>query len=264
MIATSPAPGTRSLADAIAAGEWVVTATLPDDESTAADLSRHAAALRGAVTAVIVEERPGVARALAPTHRAHILREAGLGVIVALSGRDRNRVALEGELVALAHIGVDAVLVHPADDPLLVSGRAPAPPVDDLDEDALATLARRGGHVTAVAAPAGASTETLAARVADGCTGPIFVPAADADEIAMLDAGLAALGLSIPLIVRIPGPLTAAEAARLARDVAAVPGVAGVQVTVAAGATGDDAVRALAEVAAGVAAAGPTMRDARA
>jgi methylenetetrahydrofolate reductase (NADPH) len=260
MIATSPAPGTRSLARAIAAGEWIVTATLPDDESTAADLARHAGALRDAVTAVIIEERPGVARALTPAHRAHVLREAGLGVIVALSGRDRNRVALEGELVALAHIGVDAVLIHPSDEAPPVAGRAPAPPVDDLDEAALAALARRVGHVSAFSARAGATPDAFAARVAGCRTDLIFVRAADADEVAALGAGLAALGVDIPLSVGVPGHLAAADAARLAREVASLPGVAGVHVTPAADATGDDAVRALAELAAGLAA--PT-RDVR-
>jgi methylenetetrahydrofolate reductase (NADPH) len=261
MIATSPAPGTRSLARAIAAGEWLVMATLPDDESTAADLARHAGALCDAVTAVIIEERPGVARALTPAHRAHVLREAGVGVIVALSGRDRNRVALEGELVALAHIGVDAVLVHPSDEAPPVAGRPSAPPVDDLDADALAALARRVGHVTALSAPAGAAPDALAARVAADRAELIVVPASDAAEVAVLGAGLAALGVGIPLIVRIPGDLAAADAARLAREVASLPGVAGVHVTPAPDATGDDAVRALAEIAAGLAA--PT-RDVRA
>ncbi|MEV7693109.1 hypothetical protein AB0N73_07225 [Microbacterium sp. NPDC089189] len=115
----------------------IVSATLPSHVATVVELRAAAAVLGPVVDAVLIREPPG-GHGLALTHRAAVLRAEGADVIVALSGRDRNRVAVEGELAALADIDIAAVLV-PGREPTL-----------DLDATQIAALARRAGHTVAV------------------------------------------------------------------------------------------------------------------
>ncbi|MFT4210536.1 MAG: methylenetetrahydrofolate reductase C-terminal domain-containing protein, partial [Microbacterium sp.] len=71
----------------------------------------------------------------APSHRAAAAVAAGVPVVVELGGRDRNRVAIEGELAALADAGAAGVVI--------AAGEGPA--VDDLSPERIAALVDRAG-----------------------------------------------------------------------------------------------------------------------
>lgn len=120
-----------------------VTAELPARGASLVDLAALARTVSGLVDAVVLREHaPASGAEPAPSYAAAVLAEI-VPVVVVLSGRDRNRVALEGEVAALADGGAAAILVD-----VDASGGG----VADIAEDHLTALARRAGAVVAVAA----------------------------------------------------------------------------------------------------------------
>ena len=102
-----------------------------------------------------------------PSYRAALIQSTGLAAWMGITTRDRNRVALEGELAALSHIGVAGVHSITGDHPL-VGSRPDAKAVFDLDSTELAALARSAGHLVSVAeAPLSPPTANRAARLAE-------------------------------------------------------------------------------------------------
>lgn len=108
-----------------------------------------AEALADAVDAVLIGEPPSVRVQLPPAYRARLLEQAGATVWATVNCRDRNRVALEGELAGLADAGVPVVNCVTGDHGR--SGARPdAMPVFDLDSTELVALARAIGLATSV------------------------------------------------------------------------------------------------------------------
>lgn len=132
----------------------VVVADLSARPMSTGSAEEVAAVLVGAVDAVLVGDGPDERVQFPPAHRAATLQRAGLAVWSGLTCRDRNRVALEGELAALADLGVAGVHCVTGDHP--ARGHRPdAAPVFDLDGTRLAALAVAAGHLVSVAeAPA--------------------------------------------------------------------------------------------------------------
>lgn len=103
---------------------------------------------------------------LPPVLRAQALREEGLHPWVGLNCRDRNRVALEGELAGLASVGVLAVHCVTGDH-TSVGHRPDAAAVFDLDSTQLTSLAAAAGLTASVAeAPLSPPVEHRPARLA--------------------------------------------------------------------------------------------------
>lgn len=137
----------------LASGD-VVVADFPARALDAASLAECASLLAGSVDAVLAGDAGAARVQFSPTYRAHLLRAAGIDVWTGLNCRDRNRVALEGELAGLAEVGVAGVHCVTGDH-TLTGQRADAAPVFDLDSTELASLARAAGHLVSVAeAPA--------------------------------------------------------------------------------------------------------------
>lgn len=166
-------PAAAELAELLDA-RGVLTADVPDLGADIALLQDAAQRLSDCCTALVAAEPAVPALGFAPTHRAAVLRAAGARVVAEATCRDRNRVALEGELAAFADLGVAGVVVRRGHD-------AGAGGVFDLDVDQLATLAHRAGHLpiatatvdddaddAAAVAAAGACAATLAAAAGDG------------------------------------------------------------------------------------------------
>ncbi|HEY8912132.1 methylenetetrahydrofolate reductase C-terminal domain-containing protein [Lacisediminihabitans sp.] len=132
------------------AARQVVVADFPARALDAASLAECAAALGGRVDAVLAGDA-GTARVqFSPSYRAHLIRSAGLDVWTGFNCRDRNRVAMEGELAGLAHVGVSGVHCVTGDH-TLTGSRPDALPVFDLDSTEAAALARANGHLVSVA-----------------------------------------------------------------------------------------------------------------
>jgi 5,10-methylenetetrahydrofolate reductase len=128
-----------------------VVADLPARALDAASTRRCARIVAGSADAVLLGDAPSSRVQFSPSLRAQLVSGEGLRVWSGVNARDRNRVAIEGELASLAEAGVGAVHCVTGDHPL--SGSRPdAAPVFDLDATRIAALARGFGHLVSVAA----------------------------------------------------------------------------------------------------------------
>ncbi|GHF04970.1 methylenetetrahydrofolate reductase C-terminal domain-containing protein [Pseudolysinimonas yzui] len=150
---------------ALLATKQIVVADFPARALDAASLAECAAALRGAADAVLAGDSGRERVQFPPAYRTALIRAEGVEVWSGFTCRDRNRVAMEGELAALAHAGV--VGVHcVTGDHTRTGSRRDAAPVFDLDSTQAASLARAAGHLVSVAeAPATPPVERRPARL---------------------------------------------------------------------------------------------------
>jgi 5,10-methylenetetrahydrofolate reductase len=149
-----PEPAPRSAAGvdllALMSTRPIVMSDFPIRDPSRPTVEAGARALAGHVDAVLIGEPPSVRVQYPPAFRTLMLRELGLTVWCSVNCRDRNRVALEGELAGLADAGVSAVHCVTGDHPLL-GRRKDAMPVFDLDSTELTALAKAAGLTVSVA-----------------------------------------------------------------------------------------------------------------
>jgi len=124
-------------------GSFVVTAELtPPVSSDPTEFIERALALRGLVTAVNVTDGAGARAHMSSLAAAHFLVKNGIEPILQLTCRDRNRIALQGELLGAVALGIRNVLALRGDDPR--SGDQPdTKAVFDLDTTGLLAMAQR-------------------------------------------------------------------------------------------------------------------------
>jgi methylenetetrahydrofolate reductase (NADPH) len=124
-------------------GDFVVTAEITPPVSTdVLQFIARAAPLKGLATAVNVTDGAGAKVHLSSLVAAHFLVQSGIEPILQLTCRDRNRLALQSDLLGATALGIHNVLVLAGDDPK--AGDQPqAKPVFDLDNRALLTMANR-------------------------------------------------------------------------------------------------------------------------
>jgi 5,10-methylenetetrahydrofolate reductase len=132
----------------------IVVADFPARALDAASIAECGGILSGSVDATLAGDAGAARVQFPPAYRAALIQATGLRVWTGLNCRDRNRVAMEGELAALAHVGVAGV--HCVTGDHTNTGQRPdATPVFDLDSTEAASLARASGHLVSVAeAPA--------------------------------------------------------------------------------------------------------------
>lgn len=162
-VATPASGGERMRA--LLATKQIVVADFPARALDAASLVECAAALRGSADAVLAGDSGRERVQFPPAYRTALLRGEGVEVWSGFTCRDRNRVAMEGELAALAHAGAAAVHCVTGDH-TRTGSREDAAPVFDLDSTRAAALARTAGHLVSVAeAPATPPVGRRAARL---------------------------------------------------------------------------------------------------
>ncbi len=131
-------------------GEFVVTAEITPPVSTdPAEFLQRALPLRGLATAVNVTDGAGAKVHLSSLAAAHFLAQSGIEPIFQMTCRDRNRLALQGDLLGAVALGIRNILVLHGDDPK-VGDQPDAKPVFDLDSRRLLALAnamRREGKL---------------------------------------------------------------------------------------------------------------------
>jgi len=130
-VATEPsAPGLRG---ALESGRFAVTAEigLPRGVDREA-IGRAAAHLRGWVDAVNVTDNPSAHVQLGSLAGCVLAAEAGLEPVMQLTCRDRNRIALQSDLISAATLGIPNVLLLTGDHPCY-GDHPEAKPVFDLD-----------------------------------------------------------------------------------------------------------------------------------
>jgi len=122
-----------SLAAALAAGRFVLTAEIaPPVSCDPDDVIALARPLQGLADAVNVTDGAGARAHMGAAAAAAILAREGIEPIQQFTCRDRNRIALQGDLLAAAALGVRNILLLRGDDP--TAGDQPdAKPVFDLD-----------------------------------------------------------------------------------------------------------------------------------
>lgn len=130
-----------NLAALLRQGEFVVTAELnPPKSASGTAVKRRAAILRGTVDAVNVTDSNRSVVAMAAIPAALLVREAGVEPVVQITGRDRNRIALQADLLGAAALGLANFLFMSGDDPK--HGNHPdAVHVKDLDGVGLVRMA---------------------------------------------------------------------------------------------------------------------------
>lgn len=139
---TDSTPG-GMLAAALKSGRFVVTAELaPPVATDPSAFVARALPLKGVATAVNVTDGAGAKAHLSSIAAARFLIDAGIEPILQMTCRDRNRIALQSDLIGAVALGVRNVLVLTGDDPKL-GDQPDAKPVFDLDSRALIETADR-------------------------------------------------------------------------------------------------------------------------
>jgi methylenetetrahydrofolate reductase (NADPH) len=123
------------------AGEFVVTAEITPPVSTdPAEFLRRALPLKGLATAVNVTDGAGAKVHLSSLAAAHFLVQSGIEPIFQMTCRDRNRLALQGDILGAVSLGIHNILALAGDDPK--TGDQPdAKAVYDLDSRGLLSMA---------------------------------------------------------------------------------------------------------------------------
>ena len=99
-------------------GQFVITAEITPPVSTdPAEFLRRAMPLKGLATAVNVTDGAGAKVHLSSLATAHFLVQSGIEPIFQMTCRDRNRLALQGDLLGAISLGVRNVLILGGDDP---------------------------------------------------------------------------------------------------------------------------------------------------
>ncbi|MGH6989825.1 MAG: methylenetetrahydrofolate reductase [Stellaceae bacterium] len=127
----------------LAGGDFIVTAEVtPPIATDPADFLKKAVPLKGLATAVNVTDGAGAKAGMATIVAAHFLKEAGIEPIMQIACRDKNRLALESDLLGALALGLKNFLVLTGDDPKL-GDQPEAKPVFDFNSTALLQMAQK-------------------------------------------------------------------------------------------------------------------------
>jgi methylenetetrahydrofolate reductase (NADPH) len=133
----------KNLQQKLAAGQFVMTAEVtPPVTCARGELLDKALPLKGLADAVNVTDGAGARPHLSAMTAAMMLHDEGIEPILQLTCRDRNRIALQSDLLGAAASGICNLLALRGDDP--AAGDQPeTKPVFDVDSRAVLEPARR-------------------------------------------------------------------------------------------------------------------------
>jgi methylenetetrahydrofolate reductase (NADH) len=136
-------PGLRSFEQRLRARQFAITAEIaPPVSCDADDLRRKAEPLKGLADAVNVTDGAGARASMSALAAATILTGMGIEPILQVTCRDKNRIALQAELIGAAALGIHNLLMLTGDDPK--AGDQPdTKPVFDISSSVLIETARR-------------------------------------------------------------------------------------------------------------------------
>ncbi|MFC5992729.1 methylenetetrahydrofolate reductase [Pseudonocardia hispaniensis] len=142
-VVTAIAPETPGkLADALRSGRFAVTAEIgPPRGADLEPIQRAAEVLRGWVDAVNVTDNQGATVRVSSLAGSLALRDAGVEPVMQMTCRDRNRIALQSDLLAAGALGIPNLVLMSGDRPEH-GDHAAAKAVFDLDSAALMSAAR--------------------------------------------------------------------------------------------------------------------------
>ena len=132
-----------SLKSFLKAGKFVVTAEIgPLKGTDTTEIEEVASLLRGRVDAANVTDQQSSVMRLGSLATCHLLRERGLDPVFQMTCRDRNRLALQSDLLSAWVLGIENVLAITGDLPSL-GDHPQAKPVYDLDSVQLLWVIKR-------------------------------------------------------------------------------------------------------------------------
>jgi len=107
----------KTLEEAIQSGEFILTAEcLPPKGADITEFCDHARRLLGKVHAVNVNDNPAAIVHASPLALSKVLRDMGHDPICQMTGRDRNRLAIQSDLLGLQILDIRNVLCLTGDD----------------------------------------------------------------------------------------------------------------------------------------------------
>lgn len=186
--AAAPLSGGK-LETVLKAGQFALTAeTTPPDSADADAVLARTQCLKGLADAVNVLDGPGAQIHLSPLAAAAILARAGIEPVLQFTMRDRNRLALQADILGAAALGIANILCLTGDSP--EAGDQPeAKPVFDLNTAQFMEIVKNmRGHARY---PSGRAIDTAPRLLIGGADAPRKL---DADFsagalIAKIDAG---------------------------------------------------------------------------
>lgn len=226
--------------DKLRAGRFALTAEVtPPVSADAGELLAKALPLKGLADAVNITDGAGARPHLASVVAASLLVQNGIEPILQFTCRDRNRIALQSDLLGAAAAGVRNLLMLRGDDPS--AGDQPdAKPVFDLDARQLLETARKlrdtgelpsgrkiggkadfflGGADNPIDPPAGWEPKALRAKLDAGAQFVQTQFCMDAGVVRRYMARLAEQGIADKLYVLIGVvPLHSAKSARWIKE----------------------------------------------
>lgn len=127
----------NSLSALLRSGKFVITTELnPPKGTNLVPLLERAESLRGVVDAFNLTDSHTARMSMSPVAAAHLLLDRGFEPILQITCRDRNRIALQADVLAAAALGIRNIVTMTGDHP--GGGDHPdAKPVFDIDSTAL-------------------------------------------------------------------------------------------------------------------------------
>lgn len=224
---------------ALSGGAFTVTAELQwTDQVSIADFARQASALAEHMDGIQLGGiQPGHAE-ISPVALAALLLREGIDLTPMLHCRDRNRIALQSEILGLRAIGVTSLILGQGQE-MPADGQAPARPVFDVNDRELIEMAREIDENRLLIGiedrvPAADSDWNAAALLERSTAGARFLRLRPCFDLDLLRSHLARLVDEkvtwhysvIPSLA--PQEQGVDACAQMIRDVKSIPGVSGV------------------------------------
>jgi 5,10-methylenetetrahydrofolate reductase len=132
-----------TLREALTSGLFPITSEVaPPKGTNVSDALHEAEALRGKIQAFNVTDQQSSVMRLGSLALCHLLADRGLEPVLQVTCRDRNRIALQSDLLSAAALGIENVLCLTGDH-MSMGDHPQAKPVFDLDSVTLLATASR-------------------------------------------------------------------------------------------------------------------------
>jgi methylenetetrahydrofolate reductase (NADPH) len=122
-----------SFKDALQSGDFIVTAEVgPPKGTDIEEMKQHISLLKDKVHGLNMTDNQSSVMRLSSLVGCHIIKEMGGVPILQMTGRDRNRMALQSDLLSASVLGIDTVLCLTGDH-ITMGDHKEAKPVHDLE-----------------------------------------------------------------------------------------------------------------------------------
>jgi methylenetetrahydrofolate reductase (NADPH) len=131
-----------SFKDALQSGQFVVTAEVgPPKGTDVEEMKEHIALLKDKVHGINMTDNQSSVMRLSSLVGCHIIKQMGGVPILQMTGRDRNRMALQSDLLSASVLGIENVLCLTGDH-IIMGDHKDAKPVHDLESVQILRAAR--------------------------------------------------------------------------------------------------------------------------